>query len=215
MRNNNHRRGPEQMHGHPAWGEEMGRQRRHHRPFDGEDPRMRGGRGRGRGHGGPRGRGGMGRAGRGDVRAAVLLLLKEDSMYGYQLMQTITDRTNGAWRPSAGAIYPKLQQLEDEGLVQTTAEGGRKLVTLTDAGREFVEQNAESWGDPFAFAGSGPDLRGPLHDLHGAARQVQMSGTAEQLAAAEKVLTDARRALYLILAGDEQDAGTGDTTTES
>ncbi len=77
-------------------------------------------------------------------------------MYGYQLMQTITDRTNGAWRPSAGAIYPKLQQLEDEGLVQTTAEGGRKLVTLTDAGREFVEQNAESWGDPFAFAGSGP-----------------------------------------------------------
>ncbi|WP_236721706.1 PadR family transcriptional regulator [Prescottella equi] len=157
----------------------------------------------------------MGRAGRGDVRAAVLLLLKEDSMYGYQLMQTITDRTNGAWRPSAGAIYPKLQQLEDEGLVQTTAEGGRKLVTLTDTGREFVEQNAESWGDPFAFAGSGPDLRGPLHDLHGAARQVQMSGTAEQLAAAEKVLTDARRALYLILAGDEQDAGSGDTTTES
>ncbi|MDH6282264.1 PadR family transcriptional regulator [Prescottella agglutinans] len=144
------------------------------------------------------------------MRAAVLLLLQEDSMYGYQLMQTITDRTNGAWRPSAGAIYPTLQQLEDEGLVQTTAEGGRKLVTLTDSGRAYVEQNSESWGDPFAFAGSGPDLRGPLHDLHGAARQVQASGTAAQLAAAEKVLTDARRALYLILAGD--DADTGDAT---
>ncbi|NKV70278.1 PadR family transcriptional regulator, partial [Rhodococcus hoagii] len=63
-------------------------------------------------------------------------------------------------------------------------------------GREFVEQNAESWGDPFAFRGDrGPICVGPLHDLHGAARQVQMSGTAEQLAAAEKVLTDARRAL--------------------
>lgn len=135
-------------------------------------------------------------------------------MYGYQLMQTITDRTNGSWRPSAGAIYPTLQQLEDEGLVQTTAEGGRKLVTLTDAGREFVEQNAESWGDPFAFAGAGTDLRVPLHDLHAAARQVQTSGTAAQLAAAEKVLTDARRALYLILAGDDQD-GADDTTTES
>lgn len=136
-------------------------------------------------------------------------------MYGYQLMQTVTDRTNGAWRPSAGAIYPTLQQLEDEGLVHTTAEGGRKLVTLTDAGREYIEANAESWGDPFAFVGSGPDLRGPLHDLHGAARQVQMSGNAAQLAAAEKVLTDARRALYLILAGDDQDAGSGDTPTES
>ncbi|PTR25587.1 PadR family transcriptional regulator [Rhodococcus sp. OK519] len=135
-------------------------------------------------------------------------------MYGYQLMQTIADRTNGAWRPSAGAIYPTLQQLEDEGLVQTTAEGGRKLVTLTDTGREFIENNAESWGDPFAFAGSGPDLRAPLHDLHGAARQVQMSGNAAQLAAAEKVLTDARRALYLILAGDDQDSADG-TVTES
>ncbi|WP_433608926.1 PadR family transcriptional regulator [Prescottella agglutinans] len=150
------------------------------------------------------------------MRAAVLLLLQEDSMYGYQLMQTITDRTNGAWRPSAGAIYPTLQQLEDEGLVRTTAEGGRKLVTLTDEGRDFVEQNAESWGDPFAFAGSGPDLRGPLHDLHGAARQVQASGTAAQLVAAEKVLTDARRALYLILAGDADDStDTAEPETEN
>ncbi|RVW02116.1 PadR family transcriptional regulator [Rhodococcus xishaensis] len=189
-----------------AWGEGAGRRRHHHRPFDAEDPRgpgRRGGRGRGRGHGGPQGRGGPRRAGRGDVRAAVLLLLKEDAMYGYQLMQTITDRTNGAWRPSAGAIYPTLQQLEDEGMVHTSAEGGRKLVKLTESGRAYVEQNAESWGDPFAFAGSGPDLRGPLRDLHGAARQVQMSGTAAQVAAAEKILADARRALYMILAGDD------------
>ncbi len=126
-------------------------------------------------------------------------------MYGYQLMQTIADRTNGGWRPSAGAIYPTLQQLEDEGLVHTTAEGGRKLVTLTAAGREHVEGNAASWGDPFAFAGAGVDLRGPLHDLHGAARQVQMSGTPAQVAAAEKILTEARRALYLILAGENAD----------
>ncbi|WP_235871133.1 PadR family transcriptional regulator [Rhodococcus spongiicola] len=146
------------------------------------------------------------------MRAAVLLLLKEDAMYGYQLMQTITDRTNGAWRPSAGAIYPTLQQLEDEGMVHTSAEGGRKLVTLTESGRAYVDENAESWCDPFAFAGSGPDLRGPLHDLHAAARQVQTSGTADQVAAAEKVLADARRALYLILAGGD-DAAAADQDT--
>src|SRR6185436_15416711 len=95
-------------------------------------------------------RGGRGRASRGDVRAAVLQLLAEEPMHGYQLMQAIAERSGGRWTPSPGAIYPTINQLEDEGLVTVTADSGRKLVTLTDAGRERVAARQETGADPFA-----------------------------------------------------------------
>jgi DNA-binding PadR family transcriptional regulator len=189
-----------------------------HRGHGGRRPR--GGAGEesgwhGRGEPGPEGgsprggrRGGRrGRAGRGDVRIATLLLLDESPMHGYQLMQAMADRTDGAWRPSPGAVYPTIAQLEDEGLVTTEVDGGRKLVTLTAAGRAHVQEQRVGWGDPFgqvAGAAPGPDLRGPLHELHAAARQVAVSGTPAQVEAATAVLAEARRALYLILAGEAQ-----------
>src|SRR4029079_18966289 len=91
-----------------------------------------------------------GRAPRGDGRTAVLLLLAEEPMHGYHLMQAIADRTGGRWTPSPGAIYPTISQLEDEGLVTVTADAGRKLVTLTDAGRERVAVHRGPGTDPFA-----------------------------------------------------------------
>jgi DNA-binding PadR family transcriptional regulator len=158
--------------------------------------------------GGPRHRrGGRGRAPRGDVRAAVLLLLSEEPMHGYQLMQAIADRSSGRWTPSPGAIYPTISQLEDEGLVTVTAEAGRKLVTLTDAGREHVASRRESWPDPFGSSDGAPgvDLRGLFEQLQGAVRQVARTGTEAQLTAAASILGEARRALYLLLAdGPEQ-----------
>ena len=152
-------------------------------------------------------RGGRGRVPRGDVRAAVLLLLAEEPMHGYQLMQAIAERSGSRWTPSPGAIYPTISQLEDEGLVTVTADAGRKLVTLTDAGREHVEARRESGNDPFAgysAAAPGGDLRGLLEQLHGAVRQVVRAGSDPQLAAAAGVLTEARRALYLLLADGPQ-----------
>src|SRR3954451_16569652 len=113
----------------------------HHRP---------GLHGHGPGEGMPRGPRRRGRVPRGDVRAAVLLLLAEQPMHGYQLMQAIADRTGGRWTPSPGAIYPTISQLEDEGLVTVTADAGRKLVALTDAGRERVAAHHEPGADPFA-----------------------------------------------------------------
>ena len=156
-------------------------------------------------------RGGRGRASRGDVRAAVLQLLAEEPMHGYQLMQAIAERSGGRWTPSPGAIYPTINQLEDEGLVTVTADSGRKLVTLTDAGREHIATRGESSADPFAgFEGAAPgtDLRALLEQLHGAVRQVGRTGTDAQRAAAGAILGDARRALYLLLAE-------GPETTES
>src|SRR3954468_5775251 len=166
--------------------------------------------------GGPRSHrrgGGRGRAPRGDVRTAVLLLLAEEPMHGYQLMQAISDRCWGRWRPSRGEIYPTIIQLEDEGLVAVTADAGRKLVTLTDAGREHVESLRTTTPDPFASftrQAAGADLRGLLEQLHGAVREVGRSGSDTQVAAAADILREARRSVYLRLAADDDSAAEGE-----
>jgi DNA-binding PadR family transcriptional regulator len=205
--------------------------RQHHPPFGGplDSPFGGGGEGPGPFGGGPhhgrgrsrpdrgeprgprRGRRG-GRAARGDVRTALLILLAEEPMHGYQLMQAVADRTDGAWRLSPGAVYPTIAQLEDEGLVQVTAEGGRKLVTLTETGRALLASLGDV--DPFAAFTSGdddsPDLRALLGELMGAAHQLGRVGDADQLTAAARVLNDARRALYLILAGQPEQSPVDD-----
>jgi DNA-binding PadR family transcriptional regulator len=160
------------------------------------------------GRGGP-GRYGRGRAQRGDVRTAILLVLADQPMHGYQIMQAMGDRTGGAWRPSPGAVYPTIAQLEDEGLVTTQEEGGRRLVTLTSEGSAYLEERSARLGDPFAdFAGqpSRPDLREGMQELQAAARQIVTSGSAAQIDAAAQVLAQARRSLYLILAGEPDEA---------
>ena len=171
-----------------------------------EQQRAHGHRGRG-GRGGP-GRYGRGRAQRGDVRTAILLVLADQPMHGYQIMQAMGDRTGGGWRPSPGAVYPTIAQLEDEGLVTTQEEGGRRLVTLTPEGRAYLEERSARLGDPFAdFAGqpSWPDLREGMQELQTAARQIVSSGSTAQINAATQVLAQARRSLYLILAGEPEE----------
>jgi DNA-binding PadR family transcriptional regulator len=185
-------------------GRRPGPRSEQHRSHGHRGPEGRGGRG------GPGGRGrGRGRAQRGDVRTAILLLLADEPMHGYQIMQAMGDRSGGAWHPSPGAIYPTIAQLEDEGLVTTREEGGRRLVTLTSDGRSYLEERSARLGDPFAdFAGAPnrPDLREPVHQLHAAVRQIEVGGSEAQLEAAERVLAQARRSLYLILAGEAEDA---------
>jgi DNA-binding PadR family transcriptional regulator len=163
----------------------------------------------GRGHGHHRSRS-RGRAQRGDVRAAVLVLLAEQPMHGYQLMHAIADRTEGAWRPSPGAIYPTIAQLEDEDLVSIVADAGRKLVTLTESGREYLSAHQDTLGDPFTAitseAGGRNDLRGSVDQVYAAARTVGESGTDAQIASAQQVLNQAKRSLYLILAEEPAEA---------
>ena len=149
-----------------------------------------------------------GRAHRGDVRTAVLLLLAEEPMHGYQLMQAIGDRTGGAWRPSPGAVYPTISQLEDEGFVTVVADAGRRLVTLTDSGREHLAEHRDTWGDPFAgydATAPGADLRRLVHELVEATHQVGRAGTDGQRDAAAKILSEARRSIYLLLADGTTD----------
>jgi DNA-binding PadR family transcriptional regulator len=142
------------------------------------------------------------RAGRGDIRAAILAILAEEPMHGYQIIQELAERTGGVWRPSPGSVYPTLQQLEDEELVRAAAsESGKRVFELTDAGREQASASPAPWS---AVAGESESelvvLRDLAHQVLAATRQVAHAGTAAQIEAAQVVLRDARRALYRLLA---------------
>jgi DNA-binding PadR family transcriptional regulator len=157
-------------------------------------------------------RGGSGRPAARPVRPAVLALLAEEPRHGYQLMQEIRRRTHDRWRPSPGSVYPILQQLEDEGLVHTVETAGRRVAELTDAGREHIAgreaEFAALWEEPEEEPGADrfAALWHALGELSGAAAQVGYSGTEAQVAEVKKILADARRRVYAVLA----DAGLED-----
>jgi DNA-binding PadR family transcriptional regulator len=201
----------------PTWGGPGGcapsfmerkRHRHHGRGPGGFDPRAFGaGSWRGMGPSGGRGRG---RARRGDVRAALLLLLEEEPRNGYQLIEEIERRSDGAWRPSPGSVYPALSLLEDEGQVEADEASGRRTFRLTDEGKAHVEEHRERLGSPWDDASGGiPKELIELRDLAGqlgvATMQVAQSGGEKQVAEAKKILADARRSLYRVLADEEEE----------
>jgi DNA-binding PadR family transcriptional regulator len=138
------------------------------------------------------------------VRAAVLALLAERPMHGYEMLQELARRTDDLWRPSPGSLYPALQLLEDQGLVRSVSADGRRRFELTDDGRaELAGRPAgpPPWetmvhaADPGAMA-----LHGALRGVQMAVTQVAEVGTAEQKAEVERLLSDLRRQVYLLLA---------------
>ena len=155
------------------------------------------------------------KAGRGDVRAAILALLQEGPLNGYQIMAEIEERSGGAWRPSPGAVYPALSQLADEGLIMAEESGGRRTFSLSDAGRAYIAENPdmargarestaqqEAWQLPGLFAAAARLGSGIVQLAH--------AGTPEQVSAAERLLERTRRELYRILAEDDADPGDED-----
>lgn len=70
-------------------------------------------------------------------------------MHGYEMIQEIAERSGGAWKPSPGSVYPTLQLLEDEGLIVSESEGGKKLFALTEAGRTAAEEGGRPLGRGF------------------------------------------------------------------
>jgi DNA-binding PadR family transcriptional regulator len=148
---------------------------------------------------------------RGEVRTAILALLAEQPMHGYQVITELAERSNGAWRPSAGSIYPTLQLLADEGLVRDTEVEGRKVFELTDAGREAVA-SATDRTPPWERPGrdGSRDLGQAIRGVMSATMQISRDGDPAMQAQAQRILTDARRSLYRLLAedGTDQDPGT-------
>ena len=171
--------------------------RRRHGPRD-----PRGGRGRGGRHGfGPFGHG---RARRGDVQTAVLRLLAESPMHGYQIIQELAARSGGAWNPGPGSVYPTLQAMEEQYLVTSTMDGSKRVFSLTDKGRTAAVSGEGStrtpWDDIADASGPRIAIRQALHGLMAAASQIERTGTDEQIAKATDQVDQARKAIYLLLA---------------
>jgi DNA-binding PadR family transcriptional regulator len=156
---------------------------------------------------GPRGFRGP-KARRGDVRAAILAVLAEQPMNGYQIIQEVAERSGGAWKPSPGSIYPTLQQLEDEGLVTADAATGRRTFTLTDEGRTYVAEHADEVSAPWEAMSAPADddengFKPILGQVATAMWQIMAAGSPEQQAKARDALITLRRTLYSILADDD------------
>jgi DNA-binding PadR family transcriptional regulator len=163
------------------------------------------GPGFGHGRGGHR----RGRRSRGDVRAAILLLLEEQPRNGYSLMQEVEERSSGEWRPSPGSVYPALAQLEDEGLIAPADAEQGKAFALTDAGRAYVAEHRDRLGAPWDAATAGMpeglhELRRTAGQLAMATMQVAQTADAQLIASARRVLEDARKSLYRLLAGEHE-----------
>lgn len=148
---------------------------------------------------------------RGDVRAAILDVLAVEPMNGYQIIQQIAERSGGAWKPSPGSVYPTLQQLEDEGLVEPREVDGRRLLTLTEQGRAYVEDNpdelAATWRafDTDSRQTETSDIKPVIGQVSAAVWQIMVQGNAQQQAEAAEILADTRRKLYGLLAeGDPE-----------
>ena len=146
-----------------------------------------------------------GRARRGDVRTAILRLLSEQPMHGYQIIHELAERSGGAWNPSAGLVYPTLQLLADEGLVDSEPVAGKKVYSLTDAGRAAVggfDGQSAPWEDAAESAPGGSSFRQSAGRLMQAVWQVGTTGTEAQWASASAIMDSARKQLYALLASD-------------
>jgi DNA-binding PadR family transcriptional regulator len=150
---------------------------------------------------------------RGDVRAAILDMLKDEPMNGYQLISQIAERSGGAWKPSPGSVYPTIQQLEDEGLIEGIDGSGQRKLKPTTAGWHYIDEHREELEDvwrPFEEAeeerGAGfSDLKPEIGQVLSAVWQIVTQGSDRQRREAVEVLVETRRRLYGILAEGDAD----------
>ena len=196
---------PGDVRGDRFGGAGRGRNRGRGRGRDGFGP----GFGRGGGFGPGHGRGGRTR--RGDVRAAILALLAEEPMHGYQIITELTERSGGVWRPSPGSVYPTLSALEDQGLVTADTSEGRRVFQLTPEGRAEAEAAGDGptpWEEAAGGDRSVPEMLGLMVQVVKATKQVAQAGTPGQIKTVGEILADTRRKIYLVLAEGDTPAAT-------
>ncbi len=164
----------------------------------------------GRGMRGPRRRWGGERGGwgggrrmpRGAIRTAILIALRDEPAHGYEVMRRLEEMSGGLWRPSPGSVYPHLQMLEDEGMVQSSEIEGSRTYALTDAGRAEAQKAALPWEAAGEADNEVRTLRVGVGQLMSAAKQLAGAGEKSQIERGIAVVQKARKELYQILAED-------------
>lgn len=148
-------------------------------------------------------RGGRRRVRRGDVQAAVLNLLADGEMHGYQIITELAERSGGMWRPGAGSIYPTLRNLEQQGLIAGREADGKRVFRLTETGQRAAARSGGAPWQEFDENAPAMRLRTSTQNLFSALAQLESIGTEAQLTRAVDVLNAARKSIYLMLAEEE------------
>jgi len=157
---------------------------------------------------------GRGRSGttvrRGEIRPLIIAVLRDRPMHGYEVIQELEARSGGRWRPSAGSVYPTLQQLADEDLVTSEEVDGRRTYTLTDKGQAAAAASTTRAPWTEAESDTEPDIRQLAMQLAQAVIQVHRMGSPRARREARPILADARRQMWRLLADDEEEAADDD-----
>jgi DNA-binding PadR family transcriptional regulator len=159
-----------------------------------------------------RGWGDESRTRRGDIKFILLELLSEHPSHGYDLIKEMETRYGGFRRLSPGSVYPTLQMLEEGGYLRSTQEGGKRIYTITDEGRQLLaertrtqkETSDSSWDTFKTFMTGKPqeliELRKVATELAGIMVQVARSGNVERINRVRGLLEQVKREIYAILA---------------
>lgn len=140
----------------------------------------------------------------GEVRIALLSLLKDGPKHGYELMKELEARSGGMYKASAGTVYPNLQMLEDEGLIKADMKDGKRVFVITDAGRAELQKHKESeervwgrasqWDDWSDMMSPGAlEVMGPAMRLARAAFSKAAKGDEKQVERIRQILSDAAK----------------------
>jgi DNA-binding PadR family transcriptional regulator len=160
--------------------------------------------------------GGRRRQRRGDIKYVLLELLAEQPRHGYELIKELESRYGGFYRPSPGSVYPTLQLLEDEGHLTSSVADGKRVYTITDSGRQLLQERQANAGEREGFGPRGfrpgrmsPEL-GKLREssmgLMASLMQLALHGTPEQVRAAQEMIDATRREIYGLLAAGESES---------
>lgn len=138
---------------------------------------------------------------RGEIRPLILGTLATRPMHGYEVIQELEAQSGGRWRPSAGSVYPTLQQLTDEGLLTSEEIDGRRVYSLTDEGKAAASA-APKVGWPKDARDGSREIRHLARQVAEAAMQVQRVGSPNAIVGTQEILLDTRAKLYGLLAAD-------------
>jgi DNA-binding PadR family transcriptional regulator len=110
--------------------------------------------------------------GKGDLKYVILDLLQDRPAHGYELIRALEERFRGFYSPSPGSVYPTLQLLEDLGYVSADQRDGKKVYSITEEGRKFLEENRRAVEDIWGRAGEGwsPELAAEMREMGGEIR---------------------------------------------
>jgi DNA-binding PadR family transcriptional regulator len=151
---------------------------------------------------------------KGSAELLILSLVEDQPRHGYDIIRALEDRMRGYYRPSPGSVYPTLQMLEDLGYVSSSQQEGKKVYTITDEGRRYLEEQKSTVDDIRERIAAGweaaqrPEVSDLMHELQQLGRALFRHGTRgalhdpERLKRLRDILARARAEVEAV--GDER-----------